>query len=277
MGDLAADTAVEGEHGHYTASLSEDWRIWGPMGGYIAAVALRACAAEVDPSLPPASFSCQFASSARFDTVDIAVEVRRSSSRTALVSARLTQDGAPVLDAQAWFARSSTEVLHDHAPEHRYGSPDDHAPFDFSAIEPARFPFWENFDAKMVDFVEDWEHYPGGEPRWGDWLQFLPTASFTDPLLEACRLVLLADLPSFPAAIRAHAADNRDWIAPNLDLSVQLHRLDALTDWLLVQGFAPVADRGLCGFRSEVWTGDGRLAATGSGQLLCRPAPPLPG
>ena len=43
MGDLAVDTAVRptGE-GRYEAELSGDWEIWGPMGGYVAACALRA-------------------------------------------------------------------------------------------------------------------------------------------------------------------------------------------------------------------------------------------
>ena len=46
MGDLAADTAVEplGD-GRYRASVSRDWEIWGPMGGYIASIALRAAGA----------------------------------------------------------------------------------------------------------------------------------------------------------------------------------------------------------------------------------------
>jgi len=34
-----------------------------------------------------------------------------------------------------------------------------------------------------------------------------------------------------------------------------------------------VAARGLIGFRSEVWTRDGRLAASGSGQLITRAVP----
>src|SRR4029077_20273976 len=45
MGDLAVDTAVEGHDGRYTARLSRDWEIWGPNGGYVAALALRAAGA----------------------------------------------------------------------------------------------------------------------------------------------------------------------------------------------------------------------------------------
>lgn len=274
MGDLDRDTAVTGGDGRYTATLAEDWRIWGPMGGYVASIALRACAAEIDATLPVASFTCQFLSSARFEPVDVSVDVRRATSRTALVVAQLTQEGRPALDAQTWFAAPSTVVEHDHAAPHRYGRPEDHTPIDLSGLDLPPMPFWDNFDRKLVDWVEDWEGFPGGDPEWAEWVRYLPTTTFDDPVLEACRLVLLADLPSFPAAIRAYPASERLWIAPSLDLSVQLHHLDDLGEWLLVHGSAPIAGRGLLGFRSEVWTATGRMVASGAGQLLVRPLPP---
>ena len=46
MGDLGVDTAVTGGDGRYEAELSDDWRIWGPQGGYIASLALRAAGRE---------------------------------------------------------------------------------------------------------------------------------------------------------------------------------------------------------------------------------------
>ena len=46
MGDLEHDTRLSGADGRYTATISEDWRIWGPNGGYMAAVALRAAGME---------------------------------------------------------------------------------------------------------------------------------------------------------------------------------------------------------------------------------------
>ena len=57
MGNLADDSVVERvDDGRYTAKLSSDWEIWGPMGGYVAAVALRAAGAE-SPFSRPAAFS----------------------------------------------------------------------------------------------------------------------------------------------------------------------------------------------------------------------------
>src|SRR5437868_8738815 len=113
MGDLSLDTACGGGDGRYRASLSGDWEIWGPMGGYVAAVALRAIGTEVAPAHEPASFTCQFLSAARFEPVDIEVEIRRSSRRTTYAAARMTQNGTDILDAQAWFAAPSDVVFHD--------------------------------------------------------------------------------------------------------------------------------------------------------------------
>ncbi|MEU6040874.1 hypothetical protein ABZ801_36330 [Actinomadura sp. NPDC047616] len=53
MGDLAADAAVTGENGHYTAELSPEWAAWGPNGGYLTAILVRAALAHgPDPTSP---------------------------------------------------------------------------------------------------------------------------------------------------------------------------------------------------------------------------------
>ncbi len=55
VGDLALDTAGRrlGD-GRFEATLSRDWEIWGPNGGDVAAVALRAAGAAAGPSRPAA-------------------------------------------------------------------------------------------------------------------------------------------------------------------------------------------------------------------------------
>lgn len=273
MGDLGVDTAVTGGDGRYRAVLSSDWEIWGPMGGYVAAVALRAAAEEAPAGLEPASFTCQFLSAARFDAVDIDVAVRRASRRTAAITVRIMQNGNAILDAQVWFAAPGDVVNHDHAKIHHHGHPDDHPPISAYTDEQPMFAFWNNFEGKPLDWIEDWDAFPGGEPEWAEWVKFVPRSTFVDPVLEAARLVLLADLPSFPAAVRAHPGP-RTFVSPSLDLAVQFHRLADLGEWLLVQGVSPIADRGLMAFRSEVWSAGGQQAASGSGQLLLRAVSP---
>jgi acyl-CoA thioesterase-2 len=274
VGDLELDTRVTVvDEGRCVATPSEDWRIWGPMGGYVAAIALRAAATGVNTAaLRPASFTCQFLAPARFEPVDLVVTVLRSSRRAAAVSVSMTQDGSSLLEAQAWFAAEADMLEHDHAGSGGAGRPEDHRSIAELTDEAPPFPFWENFDGRPTDWSDNMQARPAGEPAWKEWLKFLPQSSFDLPVVEACRLLVLADLPSWPAATRAHqgGAAFENFVAPSLDLAVQFHRLDGLGDWLLCSGVAPVADHGLIGFRSEVWTADDRLVASGSGQLLCR-------
>ena len=79
MGDLDHDTAVEDlGAGRYRASLQADWEIWGPCGGYVAAVALRAAGAESRQSRP-ASFFCHYLSVAAFGPVEVEVVPLRAA------------------------------------------------------------------------------------------------------------------------------------------------------------------------------------------------------
>ena len=59
MGSLDIESAVEGGDGRFTAQVSRDWEIWGPNGGFLAMLALRAAGAHTDLRRP-ASFSCHF-------------------------------------------------------------------------------------------------------------------------------------------------------------------------------------------------------------------------
>src|SRR5690606_11741930 len=137
-------------------------------------------------------------------------------------------------------------------------------------------PFWSNFDSKPLDFVRPWPPEGPLPARWRQWLRFEvwdAGAAAVDPWLAAARLVLLADLPSWPSGHRPHAWKQPAVIAPTLDLQVSFLDLVPAEEWLLVEGTTPVADDGLMGFTSRLFATSGRLVATGGGQCLCRPAP----
>lgn len=279
MGNLRDDTAVDGENGRYKAVLSEDWRIWGPNGGYVASVALRAAGRHTGiDGARPVSLTCQFLRPARFDAVDIEVTTLRRTRRAEAMRVELTQGGEPVLEAQVWAVGANEGLEHDHAPPPEVPAPEDTPTplerFAAAGIEPPEPPyvFWNNFDDRPIDWIDDWENRTPGKPETRGWYRFVPEATFDEVWLDACRGLILVDTFTWPAAVRAHTGV-LPWMAPSLDLAVQFHHDPAGEEWLLVQGTARVAQRGTIGCENHVWARDGRLVASGSGSLLCTPVP----
>ncbi len=272
MGDLGLDTAVRSlGDGRYEATLSGEWEIWGPMGGYVAACALRAVGAE-RPSERPAAFSCHYLGVARFEPVQLRVETRRTGRTAVSQRVEVTQDGRPILDASVWSIAEQDGLEHDETT-----APDVPGPDELPSIaelvdgDDAPFPFWRNFDAKPIDFEADWPPDGPRPARWREWLKFLPTPAWDDPWIDACRSVILVDLPSWPSAHRPHAWLEPPFIAPTLDLHVAFHQPTPSEPWLLCDGAAPLSTGGLFGWTAGVWSPGGQLHASGGGQCLYRP------
>ena len=105
MGDLALDTRLvrtepTGEDAvtRFRAELSADWKIWGPNGGYLAALALRA-RGEVAPVKRPASIACHFLSVADFAPVDVETRINRAGRISESISVSIRQAGKPIVEA----------------------------------------------------------------------------------------------------------------------------------------------------------------------------------
>lgn len=278
MGDLAEQTVVKQvDEGRYRATLSRDWEIWGPMGGYVAAVALRAVGAATTHARP-AAFSCHYLGVAAFAPVDIEVEARKEGRSASSHRVSITQEGRPILDAMVWSTSATEGLEHDESAPPDVPGPDE-LPRLQDLLPPdaeAPFPFWRNFDARPVAFELEWPPADARPAAWQEWLKFVPTSSWEDEWIDAARSVILVDLPSWPAAQRPHAWKQEPWMAPTLDLSVAFHQSSSGEDWLLCEGTAPLSARGLFGWTARVWSADRRMLASGGGQCLYRrmPAPP---
>ena len=277
MGNLEKDTAVEpvGD-GRYRASLSADWEVWGPMGGYVASVALRAAGAAARRPRP-ASFSCHYLSVAAFDDVELEVTELRSTRVAGSYRVEMLQGDRRILEATVWTIDDDIEGLdHDEA-----SMPDVPRPPELPSIEelladvedPAPpFPFWRNFDVRPLDFRTDWPPDGPLPPVFREWIRFLD-GDFGDPWIDACRALIGVDVVSWPSTSRPHAHVQAPIYAPSLDLYVAFHRAPS-TEWLLLDGHSPVGEDGLLGWNGRMWSEDGRLVASGAGQALCRPVRP---
>jgi acyl-CoA thioesterase-2 len=205
MGDFEVDTAIEGEAGRYHAVLSEDWDIWGPNGGYLATIALRAAGREAQVQRP-SSFSAHFLSVARFAPVDVEVEVLRRGRSTESFRVSVSQQGKPIIVAMVRTAAEGPGLEHDvaRAPE----VPD---PETLASTEELRdpewgapYPFWQNLEARPVHPERFKEPPQPRPPTFREWYRFRPRATFEDPFVDAGRQLLLIDTLSWPAACQPH-------------------------------------------------------------------------
>ncbi len=275
MGDLGTDTSVRSVGtGLFEATLSGDWEIWGPMGGYVAACALRAVGASTHHRRP-AAFSCHYLGVARFASVEIAVQTRKVGRSATSYRVEMQQEGRPILDAMAWTVADDLDGLeHDETAFPAVPGPDTLPSIEeLRGNDPPPYPFWDNLEAKPIDFDPVWPPPDARPARWQQWLRFVPTATFHDPWIDAARSVILVDLPSWPSAHRPHAWRNPPFTAPTLDLNIAFHVPTIDQDWLLCDGQAPLSAAGLFGWTAKVWSPGGQLHASGGGSCLYRPLP----
>jgi acyl-CoA thioesterase-2 len=282
MGDFAQDTAVEQVGpGRYRGALSPDWEIWGPAGGYVAALALRAAACESTVGVP-ASFTCHFLGVGAFDEVDAEVAVVRRGRSTESLQVLVRQGERLLLHAVVLTAAGDGGYDHHEAPPPPAPGPEDLLSVDrrWSLDQPV-FPFWLAVDARSTSWQDEWPPsgpLPPASQYWMRLVQGLAPGSgdgVGDRWLDAARSVLFIDVVGWPAAHLHHAwrDDPLPWYAPSADLHVAFHQSAVGDEWALVEGTAPVAAGGLIGTEGRLWSSGGALVASSRSQLLWRPMP----
>ena len=221
----------------------------------------------------PAAFSCHFLGVARFEPIMIDVETRRTGRSASSQRIEVSQNDHPILDAMLWSTTEGEGLEHDETIAPVLPGPDELPNMEELVPEGTARPyrFWENLEAKPIDFSSTWPPEGPQSAVWQEWLRFIPTPSLTDPWVDAARLVILVDLPSWPSAHRPHAWQEPPFIAPTLDLNVAFHQPATDEEWLLCDGAAPLSTRGLFGWTSRVWSSRGDLHTSGGGQCLYRP------
>jgi acyl-CoA thioesterase len=132
-----ADTAVvAAAPGVYDATISDRWAVpRGPNGGYIAAVMLRALEAEVaDPDRAPRSLTLHYLRPpVPGRAAEIHVAVERTGRTLTSLSARLIQDGRPMVVALAAFASDFPTAADYSSPAPDVGPP----PAELHTVGPA--------------------------------------------------------------------------------------------------------------------------------------------
>lgn len=275
MGDLAADTKVTGSIGRYQARLSRDWEIWGPNGGYIASIAFRA-AGDHSQFGRPVSIVGHFLGIATFDDVVIEVKTLRISKRAESIRVSLKQGSNDIFEALVWTCAPMEGLEHELAlspatfePE---SVPSTAERLAASGIQPL-YRFWANLDEHAEtwmtrdEFIDRTPEYPSFER----WYRYLPTSTFDDLWVDACRSLILIDTLGWPAVSQLHI--DSGYVAPSIDISCTFHRARIQEPWLYAEVTSVSANVGVVGCEGKVWARDGALLAMGTSQLLCRPVP----
>lgn len=107
VADFERDTAVQRhDEGRFGAVVSPEWGVpHGPNGGYVAAIVLRAMEATVaDAERAPRSLTLHYLRPPAAGPCEVVVEVERTGRTLTSLSARLIQDGQPMVVALGAFA-----------------------------------------------------------------------------------------------------------------------------------------------------------------------------
>jgi acyl-CoA thioesterase II len=277
MGDIALQTAVVLEDdGRYRAMVHRDWEIWGPCGGYVAAIALRAAGAE-SPFARPASFFCHYLSVADFAPVDLAVTPLRQGRTVLAQRVEMTQEGRPVLDAMVWSVGRVEGLEHVDVTPPEVSDPGDTPAWvdrrqDADGGEQRRpYVFWDNFEQRTLDSSATWPPPGPLPPTWRTWVRYREGDLVAeDSWVQAARLLVVLDVGSWPAGSRPHAHAEPPFIAPSLDLYAAFLDPTSGSEWLLLDTHSPVAQAGLLSWTGRVWSEARTLLASGGGQAVFR-------
>jgi acyl-CoA thioesterase len=250
--DRATAVAPLGD-GAWRATCDTAWSTpAGPNGGYLAAIVLRAMAAELaDPAREPRSLTCHYLRSPSDGDVDVEVAIERSGRAVSAVSARLSQGEKLCILALGAFAIDFEGAL-DYA-----GTP----PAVSAPEAVQRIPA-----APAIRMTEQFEIRPAigalpftgaGEAVTGGWLRFAEPQP-----LDAIGLAMYADA-WWPAP---YMRTTRPVNAPTIDLTVHFRAPAAAAavgahEPLLVVFRSSTAAGGFFEEDGELWSRDGVLLA----------------
>lgn len=252
-----ADTEVTKlRDGCYRATLDSGWWVGaGPNGGYLNAILLHACEAEIgDASRVCRSFTTHFLSRAVEGDVELAVVLERTGRSMSSVRVTMTQSDRTIALALGAFSTSRegptfTDVSMPDVP-----SPDVvSAPgFDPKIPDSAIPEMARRYEQKWVIGARA---FSGGEQaRIGGWIR-LPEGE----LVDAAVLAAFADawMPAMFSRVGG------PWGITTVDLTVHIRSLprDGHDGWCFVEFQSTASLDGFCEEDGIIWSSDGTLLA----------------
>jgi len=264
MADFEQDTRIIVTEQGLQTTLSPDWQVTGPQGGYVAAIALRAMAGLVQPGFVPVALTAQYLVAATAGPAEVSATLLRQGRSAAFATATVRQGERIDLGASASFFHPVD------GPTRLALTPPPIPPLEacIPMMTPAppgqRFSFHENLDLRMPESFMDPQN---GSDDFIFWARYRAQTWRDDFLVQAASLIPLLDMAVFPAAFRSIPGFPG---AVSLDLTVHWHNHPPSQEWMLLRGRCQHAAAGMLNGWAEAWTPEGTLLATAAQQAVIR-------
>jgi acyl-CoA thioesterase len=287
MESLEQQTAVEQTApGKYRGTVSEEWKLWTPVGGYLAAIALRA-AESASSMARPVSLTCHYLHEATFGPVDLEVTALGTTERADSLLVRMNQNGHDIL--ATLVSAAPTDLP---GPNLNWqDAPDVTEPEDMPGTllyeDAAKLlgdqPYWQMLQFRMVKGLPSTRTYPDMSglseeelierrftPRRDahirGWNRIPNGEGAKNPWVDACRYLIICAGMMFPVAADPFTPPLR-FIAPTLNLTVDFHTFHPDEQWLLADATGARAGDGILGTDTRLWARSGDLLATAQAQM----------
>jgi acyl-CoA thioesterase len=287
MGTLEELTAVEQTaKGKYRGTVSEEWKLWTPVGGYLTGIALRA-AQSASTMARPVSLACHYLHEATFGPVDLEVTTLGATERAESLLVRMHQNGDDIL--VALVSAAPTDLP---GPDVNWqATPDLPEPEDMPGTilydDAAKLlgdqPYWQKLEFRMVKGLPSSHTYPDMSglseeeliearltPRRDahirGWQRIASGEGAKDPWVDACRYLIICSGMMFPVVADPFTPPLR-FIAPTLNLTVHFHTFHPDEQWMLADATGARAVDGVLGADTRLWARSGDLLATAQAQM----------
>lgn len=259
--------AVTSRDGDLSAQISEDWCVWGPNGGYLAAIVMEAALSNLDRHLwRPVCLMVSFLKAARVGQMTLCVDDLRAGRR---ICRRIQgiQAGVPVLEGTVWLNGSIEE------PE--YLSHNDRIELPHPLLFPTTWQRMglsgplDGMQSQLEDREVSLDKDPGtifsrrnpGPPKFEAWWRLGQPVN--DPFHSIERTFIAADLSTFYAGMNPHRGrfSLGKYIAPTLSLIINCTGARADTEFFFTSTESPALIGNILTSRIEVRSERGEIVA----------------
>lgn len=245
--------------GEYGVTIDPDWYAgFGPNGGYLAGIMLRALVTHVDdPARHPLSLTCHYLGSPETGDAVVAVTTERAGRGVTALSARMEQNGRTCI-----LALATLGVEREGAIDFASQAPSVYGPDDLGA--PA-LPGWTPPIFHQLDYrpcLGPPQLSGSDDATVGGWTRLKNRGELDEPALA-----MFAD--AWPPAAWGRLTEPA--VAPTIDMTFHFRaRIPADAEWVLVRMRSSTSRHGFFEEDGEIWTPDGTLLAQSRQLALLR-------